>query len=135
MILAEVGGAAAAGAVFDDADAIDVEAANDRPAGGARREAGAGDAGFGEQEIAERGGAGAAEFLVGHDGDGCELIGHDRQHALLGRGRGRRGCGAAGRSRLRPGAARATRVGVRDGTVRCRTIGLGAVTVISGSCV
>jgi hypothetical protein len=24
---------------------------------------------------------------------------------------------------------------VRDGTVRCRTIGLGAVTVISGSCV
>src|SRR4029077_20594906 len=31
--------------------------------------------------------------------------------------------------------ARAARVGVRDGTVRCRTIGLGAVTVISGSCV
>ena len=39
------------------------------------------------------------------------------------------------RSRLRPGAARATRAGVRDGTSFRRTIGLGAVTVISGSCV
>ena len=75
----------------------------------------------------------AADFLVWDDGDGRELIGHDRQHALLGRGCGRCGCGSAGRSRLRPGAARATRAGVRDGTVRCRTIGLGAVTVISGS--
>ncbi len=46
MILAEVGDAAAAGAVLDDADAVAVEAPDDRPAGGARREAGAGDAGL-----------------------------------------------------------------------------------------
>ena len=40
------------------------------------------------------------------------------------------------RSRVRPGAVRATRTGVRAGTTtRRRTIGLGAVTVISGSCV
>ena len=53
MIFAEIGGAAGAGAVFDDADAVDVEAADDRPARGARRKAGAGDAGLGEQEIAK----------------------------------------------------------------------------------
>ncbi|MGY4546328.1 hypothetical protein ACVMDO_001757 [Bradyrhizobium sp. USDA 4513] len=45
------------------------------------------------------------------------------------------GCAAAVRSRLRLGAARTTRVGVRVGAVRCRWIGLGAVTVMSGSCV
>ena len=33
--------------------------------------------------------AGAADFLVRHHRDGCELIGHDGQHALLGRGRDR----------------------------------------------
>ena len=138
MVLAEIGGAAGAGAVFDDADAIDVEAADDRPARGARREAGAGNAGLGEQEIAELGAALAADFLVRHDGDGCELIGHDRaaRPAEARRAAGA-GCGwLAPRSRLRPGAVRATRTGVRDGTTACRrTIGLGAVTVISGSCV
>ena len=45
------------------------------------------------------------------------------------------GCGSGARSRFWPGAARATRAGVRDGTGLRRTIGLGAVTVISGSCV
>ena len=132
MIFAEIGDAAAADAVLDDADAIDVEAADDRPAGGARREAGAGDARFGEQEIAERGAAGAAEFLVGHDGHGGELIGHDRQHALLGCGGD--GAGCAGRPlaiAARCGAGDAA--GVRDGSGSRRTIGLGAVTVMSGS--
>jgi hypothetical protein len=32
MVFAEIGDAAAAGAVLDNADAIDVETANDRPA-------------------------------------------------------------------------------------------------------
>jgi hypothetical protein len=86
MVFAEIGGAASVGAVLDDADAIDVEAPDDRPARGTGREAGAGDAGLGKQEIAELGGALAADFLVGHDGHGRELIRHDRQHALLGRG-------------------------------------------------
>jgi hypothetical protein len=47
------------------------------------------------------------------------------------------GCGGCGaRSVVRSGAVRATRTGVREGTTALRrTIGLGAVTVISGSCV
>ena len=57
MIFAEVRSAVAADAVFDDADAIDVETPDDRPARGARRKAGAGNAGLGKQEIAERGAA------------------------------------------------------------------------------
>ena len=80
----------------------------------------------------------AADFLVRHHRDGCELVGHDGQHALLrcGARAAGAGCGCGARSRLRPGAVRATRTGVRDGTTALRrTIGLGAVTVISGSCV
>ena len=46
MVLAQVGRAIGADAVFLDAHAIDVEAANDRPAGGAGRKARAGDAGL-----------------------------------------------------------------------------------------
>ena len=38
MVFAEIGGAASVGAVLDDADAIDVEAPDDRPARGAGRE-------------------------------------------------------------------------------------------------
>ena len=48
----------------------------------------AGDAGLGVQEIAERGAALAADFFVRHHGDGRELVGYDRQHALLGGGGG-----------------------------------------------
>src|SRR4051794_27014843 len=90
MILAEVGGTAAADAVVDDTDAVDVETPDDRPARRARREAGAGDAGFGEQEIAERGAACTANFLIRHDGHSRKLIRHDRQYALLGRDSGGR---------------------------------------------
>ena len=86
VILAEIGSAAGIGAVLDDADAIDVEPPDDRPAGSAGREARAGDAGFGEQEIAELAAARAPDLVVRHHGDGRELVGHDRQHALLGRG-------------------------------------------------
>ena len=134
MVLAKIGSAASVGAVFDDADAVDVEAADDRPARrGAKLRAG--DAGLREQEIAKLGGALAADFLVRHHGDGRKLIGDDGQHALLRRGSCPGPVVAAARSR-RPGAVRATRTGLCEGTtVLRRTIGLGAVTVISGSCV
>ena len=99
-------------------------------------EGGAGNAGFGEQEIAELGGARAADFLVRHHGDGCELVRNDGKHALLKCGSSRRWLRlwralaiAAGSG---PGDAHGR---TRGTTVRCRTIGLGAVTVISGSCV
>ena len=120
MVLAEVGGAAGGGAVLDDADAVDVEAADDRTAGGARREGRTGNAGFGEQEVAELAAALAVDLLVRHHGDGGELIGDDRKHALLRRGSGgrwRRGWACALRSRLRPGTVRATRTGARVGTM------------------
>ena len=78
----------------------------------------------------------AADFLVRHHGDGRELIGHDGQHALLGRG------GDGRRLRLRRALAVAAGRGAGDARRRSRrndgfrrTIGLGAVTVISGSCV
>src|SRR5882672_4234029 len=90
MVFAEIGGAASIGAVFEDTDAIDVETPDDRPARGARRKGGAGNAGLGKQEIAKLGGALAANFLVRYDGDGCKLICHDREHALLGSGCDRR---------------------------------------------
>ncbi len=80
MVLAEVGGSVAADAVFEDADAIDVETPDDRPAGSAGREAGAGNAGLGKQEVAERSAARAADFLVRHH----------REHTLLRRGCDRR---------------------------------------------
>ena len=102
MILAEIGGSVAADPVLDDADAVDVQSADDRPAGSAGRKARSGDAGFAEQEIAERGAAVAADFLVRHHRDGRELVGDDRQHALLGRGSCR--CGS-GRRRRSAGAA------------------------------
>ena len=91
MVFAQIGDAAGVGAVFEDADAIDVEAANDRPARGARRKGRAGNAGLGKQEIAQLGGALAANFVVRHHGDRCELIGDDRQHTLLGGSCDRRG--------------------------------------------
>ena len=135
MILAEVGGAAAADAVLDDADAVVVEPPDDRPARRARREAGAGNARFGKQEIAERGAASAADFLVRHHGNSCKPVGDDGQHALLGRGRNRRRLRFA---RGLPGSgsdsARTARRGARRSGFR-RTMGLGAVTVISGSAV
>ena len=136
MVFAEIGGAASVDAVFEDADAIDVEAADDRPARGAGREGRAGNAGLGEQEIAKLGGALAADFFVRHHGDGCELIGDDRAARPVGARRRRarlaalprvRGSGRAPCGRRAP--ASATAHGFR------RTIGLGAVTVISGSCV
>jgi hypothetical protein len=119
MIFTEIGGAAAVGAVFDDSDAIDIETPDDRPAGGPRRKARTGNAGLGKQEIAELGAALATDFLVRYYGDGCELIGHDRQHALLGRGsdrcrlRLRRALAVAGGS----GAGHACRRSRRNGPV------------------
>ena len=134
MIFAEIGDAAAADAVLDNADAIDVEAAHDRPARRARRKARSGDAGLGEQEIAERGAAAAADLLVRHDGDGGELVGDDRQHALLGHGRDGRGLRLRRRLPVLAGRCPATarRCAGRHHGFR-RTIGLGAVTVISAA--
>src|SRR5262249_56218140 len=57
MILAKIRDAAAARPILDNADAIDVEAADDRPARGAGRKARPGDAGLGEQHVAEPGAA------------------------------------------------------------------------------
>ena len=72
----------------------------------------------------------------GHHGDRCELIGHDWQHARLRRGSYRRGLrlrrAFAGLSGRCAGDAHWPREGT---TGLRRTIGLGAVTVISGSCV
>jgi hypothetical protein len=98
MVFAKIGRAAGVGAIFRNADAVDVEAADDRPARGARRKGRTGDAGFGKQEIAKLGRALSANFLVRHHRDGRKLICDDRQHALLRRGslrrgRGRRRCG------------------------------------------
>ena len=62
VVFAQVGRATAAHAIVDDADAVDVEAADDRPARCARRKARAGDAGFGEQHVAQRRAAGCAGF-------------------------------------------------------------------------
>ncbi|MGY3461027.1 hypothetical protein ACVWW5_006477 [Bradyrhizobium sp. LM3.4] len=116
MILAEVGGTTGIGAVLDDADAVDVETPDDRPAGGAGREARAGDARLGEQEIAELTAAFAADLLVRHDRDGGELVGHDRQHALLrcgGRGGCRRGVRCAFMAACPRGSRGAARVAGR----------------------
>ena len=99
MVFAKIGSAASVDAVFDDADAIDVEAADDRPARSARRKGGAGNAGLGKEEIAKLGGALAADLLVRHHRDGCKLVGHDGQHALLRRGSGRRRRGSPARAR------------------------------------
>jgi hypothetical protein len=93
VVFAEIGGSAAADAVFDDADPIDVEPPDDRPARGARREARTGYARLGKQEIAKLSATLAADFLVRHHRHRCKLIGYDRQHALLRRGCGRRRLG------------------------------------------
>ena len=94
MVLAEIGGAAGADAVFLDAHAINVEAAHDRPAGRAGREARSGDAGLGEQQIAKRAARGALHLVAGHHRHGRELIGDDRQPAgRFGRRLGGRGGG------------------------------------------
>src|SRR5262245_32227144 len=82
MIFAEVGGAAPADPVLDNADAIDIEAAHDRAARRAGREARSGDAGLAEQEVAERRAAVAPDLLVGHDRDGRELVGDHGQCPL-----------------------------------------------------
>src|SRR3977135_2222252 len=103
MVLAEIGGAASVVAVFDDTDAIDVETPDDRPARGARRKGGAGNAGLGKEEVAKLGSALAANFLVRHHGDGCKLIGHDRQDALLRRGGDRRWLRLRRRLAIAPG--------------------------------
>src|SRR3954454_17124355 len=112
MVLAEIGRAAGGQAVLDNADAVDVETADDRPARSAGRKLRAGDAGFGEQKVAQSRAALTADFLVWHHGDGGELVGHDRQHAGLRRWRSRRG----GRSglRLRRAFAIAAGSGARD---------------------
>ena len=79
----------------------------------------------------------AADLLVRHHGDGGELIGDDRKHALLRRGSSRRwlrlwrALAIAAGSRTGDAHGRAGR---NDGPVPL-TIGLGAVTVMSGSCV
>ena len=99
MIFAEIGGSAAGDAVLKNADAIDVKTPDDRPARGAGSEARTGNAWLGKQEIAELSAALAADFLVRHHRDGCKLIGHDRQHALLRRSCGRRWLGLRRRRR------------------------------------
>ncbi len=90
VIFAQIRRAVGANSVLDDPDAIDVEAPDDRPAGRAGRKFRAGDAGLGKQQIAERPAALPADFLVRHYRDRGKLIRHDRKHALLGRGGGRR---------------------------------------------
>ena len=82
MVFAEVGGAIGADAVLLDADAIDVEPADDRPAGCTGRKARSGDAGLFEQEVAERAAAVSPQLLVRHDRDGGELVGDDRDRSL-----------------------------------------------------
>jgi hypothetical protein len=53
MVFAEIGCAAGGYAVFENADAIDVETPDDWAAGRARRKAGSGNAGLGKQQIAK----------------------------------------------------------------------------------
>ncbi len=81
VVLAQVRGAAAADAVLQDADTIDVEAADDRAAGSAGRKARAGDAGLVEQHVAERAAAVAPDLFVRHHRDRGELIGDDGERS------------------------------------------------------
>ena len=92
VILAELRHAARADAVLLDAHAIGVEAAHDRAARGAGREARAGDAGLAEQEVAERRAAVALDLLAGDHGHGGELVGDDGEPARRRLGGGRRRC-------------------------------------------
>ena len=73
----------------------------------------------------------APDFLVRHHRHRGELIGDDRQHALLGRSGSATGTGVA----AAVGAGRATWVCAFGMANVAAKIGLGAVTVISGSCV
>ena len=129
VILAEIRRAVAADAVLDDADAIDVEAPDDRPARRARRKARAGDAGLGEQEIAERAAALPADFLVGQHGHGRELVGHDGQarpveaqprRGPVAAGYRVRDCGRARRGRRAPAFATGSRSAARSGLAPSR---------------
>ncbi len=121
MIFAQIRHAAAADAVVDDADAVDVEAADDRTARRAGRKARPGDAGLGEQDVAQRRAGTALQFLARHHRDGRELIGDDRQRALQRRLRraGLQVCGAAASGlggRTRRGAP--DRAGRRENDIR-----------------
>ena len=90
VIFAQIRRSIGANSILDDPDAIDVEAPNDRPAGRPGRKFRAGDAGLGEQQIAERAATLPADFLVRYYRDRGKLIRHDGKHALLGRGSSRR---------------------------------------------
>ena len=123
VILAQLRDAARADAVFLDAHPIGVEAAHDRAARCARRKARAGDAGLGEQHVAECAAGVRCNLLAGDHRDGGELVGDDRQPARggsLGRrgGSGRR-CGRC-RRRARAPAARAAG---RSGSARDHDFG------------
>ncbi len=82
VVLREIGDILRADAVFLDAHAGVVEAADDRPAGAARRETGAGDAGQGVELVAERCAAVAADLGLGNNGDGHEGAVDDLQLAV-----------------------------------------------------
>ena len=128
VILAELRHAARADAVLLDAHAIGIEAAHDRAARRAGREARAGDAGLGEQDVAERAAAVALQFLAGDHRDGGELVGDDREPA------GRQLGAAAGGVRASPGGGRRRRRGGRRGAAAPVRSGSARVTTISGSC-
>ena len=136
MILAEIGRAIGADAVFLDADAVDVETADDRPAGGAGREARAGNAGLAEQRSPS---VAAPLRRISSFGTTVTVANWSvtiGQHAALGLGDRRLGLRHGQGAGVWPGAVRATRgCGRGVGRVARRMIGLGAVTVISGSCV
>ena len=104
MVLAQIGSAVGADAVLLDADSIDIETANDRTAGSARGETGAGNTGLRKQQIAERTGRSASNFLTRHDRHGGKLICDDRGCARQGT-RGGGDCFGL-RGRLRRGAGR-----------------------------
>ena len=73
MVLAEIRGVLAADAVFLDADAIIVEAADIRAAG-ARRESRGGDPGLGRQKVSQGRRGGALQRITGELRGGLEGI-------------------------------------------------------------
>jgi hypothetical protein len=78
MVFAKVGCAIGSGTVLLDAHTVHIEAAYDRPTRRARCEARTCYARLFKEEIAQGRGAVATQFIVGHDRDGGELIGDDR---------------------------------------------------------
>ncbi len=117
MVFAEIGGAVGADAVLLDAHAVDVEAADDRPAGCPGREARSGDAGLREQQVAER----AAPFLRSSSfgttvtvANWSVTIGSVPTSAGAGAGAGCAGPGCAG-----AGLAGARRIGLATVTSTC----------------